>query len=103
MCDRDAEHGHDRIADELLDGPPMPFDDLLHLPEIASQQRPQLLRVGRLAQPGRPPRSQKSAVKVLRCSREGAALTCSVPHSGQNRNGRSDSNPQIAQAGIRSV
>jgi hypothetical protein len=46
---------------------------------------------------------ENSTVIVLRCSRESAAAACSVPHSGQNLNGRSDSKPHVEQAGTRQV
>ena len=49
----DAEHGHDRIADELLDRPAVRLDDPLHALEVAGEQGAQRLGVGRLAQGGR--------------------------------------------------
>ena len=36
---RDAEHGHDRVADELLDRPAVRLDDPLHALEVAGEQR----------------------------------------------------------------
>ena len=50
---RHAEHGHHRIADELLHAPAVPLHDRLHPLEIARQQRPQPLGIERLAQLGR--------------------------------------------------
>jgi len=32
--DRDAEYGHDRVADELLDGPAMPFERRAGIVEV---------------------------------------------------------------------
>ena len=47
---RHAEHRHHRVADELLHRAAVRLDDRLHPLEVARQQRPQRLRVGRLAQ-----------------------------------------------------
>jgi hypothetical protein len=52
--DRDAEHGHHCIADELLDRATVALDDRLHLLEVAREQRPQRFGVELLAQLGRP-------------------------------------------------
>ena len=49
----DAEDGHDRIADELLHRPAVRLDDPLHPLEVAGEQGPQRLGVGRLAERGR--------------------------------------------------
>jgi hypothetical protein len=38
MQGRNAEHGHHRIADELLDRPAVTLDDPLHDPEVAAHQ-----------------------------------------------------------------
>ena len=50
---RDAEDGHDRVADELLDRPAVRLDDGLHALEVAGQHSAERLRVGRLAERGR--------------------------------------------------
>ena len=50
---RHAEHGHDRVADVLLDDPAMPSDDGAHLAEVAPEQVAQRLRVEREAEPRR--------------------------------------------------
>ena len=50
---RDAEDGHDCVADELLDRAAVALDDRLHALEVAREQRPQCLRVERLAELGR--------------------------------------------------
>jgi hypothetical protein len=50
--ERHAEHGHDRVADELLDRTAVALDDRSHAVEVAGKQRPQRLRVGRLAERG---------------------------------------------------
>jgi len=47
---RDAEHGHDGIADELLNRASVSLDSLLHALEVAGEQRAQGLRVSRLPQ-----------------------------------------------------
>jgi len=52
--DGHAEHGHHGIADELLHGAAVPLDDALHPLEVAREQRPQRLWVGRVAQRRRP-------------------------------------------------
>ena len=54
MHDWDAKDGHDRVADELLDRAAVPTHDRLHPFEVARQQRPQRLRIGRLAELRRP-------------------------------------------------
>ena len=51
--DRHAEHGHHRVADELLDGAAVALDDRLHPLEVAREQRAQRLRVEPLAERGR--------------------------------------------------
>jgi hypothetical protein len=50
---RDAEHGHHRVADELLHRPTMRLDDPLHPLEIPGQQSPQCFWIRRLAERGR--------------------------------------------------
>ena len=45
-----AEHGHHRVADELLDRPPVRLDDALHPLEVAGKQGTQGLGIRRLAQ-----------------------------------------------------
>ena len=46
--DRNPEHGHHRVADELLHRAAVALDDRLHPLEVAGKQRPDRLRVGRL-------------------------------------------------------
>jgi hypothetical protein len=50
--DRRAPHRHHRIADELLDGPPIAPDDLPGRLEIAREKVPDLLRVPSLRKRG---------------------------------------------------
>ena len=50
---RHAEHRHHRVADELLHAAAVPLDDPLHPLEVAGEQRPQPLRIERLAERGR--------------------------------------------------
>ena len=52
--DRDSEHGHHRVADELLDRPFVALDDRLHLVEVAAHHPSQRLGVELLAERGRP-------------------------------------------------
>ena len=47
---RHPEHGHHRVADELLDRAAVPLDDRLHPLEVARQQSAQRLRIRPLAQ-----------------------------------------------------
>ncbi len=51
---RHAEHGHHRVADELLDRAAVRLDDPAHPLEVASEQAAHGLRIGRLAERGRP-------------------------------------------------
>jgi hypothetical protein len=53
MRDRDAEDGHDRVADEFHDDAFVALDHELHLREVARQHVPQRLGVEELAQAGR--------------------------------------------------
>ena len=48
---RDAEDGHDRVADVLLDDAAMTLDDLAHRTEVARQQVPVRLRIELPAEP----------------------------------------------------
>ena len=50
---RHAEHGHHRVADELLHAAAVPLDDRLHPLEVAREQRTQPLGIERLAERGR--------------------------------------------------
>ena len=52
--DRDAEDGHHRIADELLERPAVPLDRHPRHVEVARHHRPQRLRVEPLPEGGRP-------------------------------------------------
>ena len=48
--DRDAEDGHDRVADELLDRAAVPLQHGAHLVEVAEHHAPHRLRVHALAE-----------------------------------------------------
>ena len=50
---RHAEHGHDCVADELLHSAAVQFDDAFHPLEVAGEDGPERLRVGRLAERSR--------------------------------------------------
>src|SRR6266566_3705690 len=50
MHDRDAEDGHDGVADELLHGAAVPLHDFLHALEVTGEQCPERLRVELLAE-----------------------------------------------------
>ena len=54
MRDRQTEHGHHRVADELLDGAAVALDDFASGGEVAAHQAAQLFRIERLAERGRP-------------------------------------------------
>ena len=54
MHNRYPEDRHHGVADELLDRAAVPLDDRLHPLEVVREQRPQPLRVKRLAERGRP-------------------------------------------------
>ena len=47
---RGTPHGHDRVADELLDGSPIPRDDLRGEVEVAGERLPNVLRVAFLGE-----------------------------------------------------
>ena len=50
MDPRQAEHGHDRVADVLLDAPAVVLENLLHLLEVAGHELAERLRVEGLAE-----------------------------------------------------
>ena len=50
--DRHAEDGHDRVADELLDGAAMPLDRLACRREPGAHVAPDCLRIERLGKLG---------------------------------------------------
>ncbi len=68
---RKAEHGHDRIADELLDHAAVPIDDGAHRVEVARHHPPERLRVELFAECGR-------AYDVGEQNRDGLAHLCQV-------------------------
>src|SRR5204862_4975962 len=47
---RQSEDGHDCVADELLDGAPLAFEDRLHRLEVPAQNLPERLGIERLAE-----------------------------------------------------
>ena len=53
MQDGDPEDAHHRVADELLDRSPVPFEHVAGPVEVAEHDAPHLLGVLLLAQPGR--------------------------------------------------
>ncbi len=50
--DRCPPHGHDRVADELLDDPAVALDDRSRHIEVGAQERPDVLRVTLLGHRG---------------------------------------------------
>ena len=101
--DRHAEDRHHRIADELLDRAAVALDDLLHLLEVAGQERPQRLRVEPLAQRGRAGdvaeqhRHRLALLALRRGADNGAA------QNGQNGNSPGSSLPQAGHEAIARV
>ncbi len=51
--DRDPEDRHDRVADELLDGPAVPLDDRAQVLEVAAHARTKRFGIGGLPECGR--------------------------------------------------
>jgi hypothetical protein len=49
MRDRYPEDSHDRVADELLDGPAVALENDAKILEIPTHPRTERLRIGRLA------------------------------------------------------
>src|SRR6266446_563305 len=50
---RNPEHGHDRVADELLDGAAVVLQDPAHLVEVALEHAPQQFRIDLFAERSR--------------------------------------------------
>ena len=50
---RHAEHGHDRVADELLDRAAVPFERCLHRVEVTPHHTPERLRIEPFTERGR--------------------------------------------------
>ena len=85
-----AEDRHHRVADELLDRAAVCLDDSLHPLEVAREQRPQRLRIRRLAQRGRAghvAEQHRHRLSLLACRR---AQSRTAPRS----KGRSGSRPR---------
>ena len=82
--DRRAEHGHDRVADELLDRAAVSLELLAHAREIRREQGAHVLGIELLGSRVEPTRSrQNTMLTTLRSSRAGAAAARAVPHSEQ--------------------
>ena len=79
--DRDAEDGHDRVADELLHRAAVALEDDAQILEVAAHARPQRLGVGRLAERGR-------ADEVAEEDRDDLALLARRLRRGERRPAR---------------
>jgi hypothetical protein len=97
---RDAEHGHDRVAHELLDGPAVALDRLLHQLEVAEQHPAQALASRRSPSAVEPVTSQKRTVTVFRSSRAaGSCAASAAAQLPQKRKPAGFSAPQLEQIG----
>ena len=82
---RDAEHRHRCIADELLDGSAMPFENGANTAVIASHQLADDLGVAALADaPSTRPDRRTRTVTVFRTEADGSP-TSEAPHAPQKR------------------
>ena len=99
LVDRgDPEHRHHRIADELLDRPPVALDDRAHRGEVAGHQGPQRLGVQLLAQGRRPGHvGEQDRHDLAHLARGRGRLGLRAPHSGQNFAPAATSAPQSGQ------
>ena len=101
--DRNAEDGHDGVADKLLDPAAVTLENCAEVLEVAAHARTKRLRVGRFAEAVEPTRSQKRTVTTLRDSRSGSATASAPPQELQNRASSGFSAPQCGQAAMRGV
>ena len=83
--DGDPEHGHDRVADELLDRPSVPLEDRAQILEVPPHARAQRFRIRRLAE-------RRRSDEVAEEDRDDLALLArrlgqgeAVPHALQKR------------------
>ena len=105
---RHAEHRHDRVADELLDGAAVPFERRLHGIEVPPHHTPQRLGVEPLAERGRAGDVREddgddlARLRVARPRVErGAACAAEARvarRSGARRRGRSCGGPYAREA-----
>ena len=94
VSDRDAEHRHHRVADELLHRAAVPFHDQPDLLEVPAHRAPHRLGVEPFPERGRARTSQKTTVTVFRISRAAATGASAAPHAPQKRNPSWLSSPQ---------
>ena len=95
--DRGAEHRHDGVADELLDGAAEALELGAHARVVGLEQPPHVLGIHRSARAVKPTRSQKRQVTTLRSSRGGASASSDVAHHEQKRASSAFSRPQLGQ------
>jgi hypothetical protein len=96
MDGRNAEHRHNRIADELLDRAAVPLDDRLHPLEIPGEERPQRFGVEPLAELCRPGDvTEEDGDDLPLLARRPA--TSEVPQCGQKEKSPALSRPQLVQ------
>ena len=100
--DRHAEHGHHRVADELLHRAAVPLDDRLHPLEVAGEQRAQRLRVELLAELGRAgdvaEEDRDDLALLARCHRGGDAARRSAGRRRTPRRSRARSSRRPSRA-----
>ena len=77
VADRQAEDGHDRVADEFLDGPTMPVQGDPHGLEIAGHDLLERLRVGR-------PTRQRHGLRIGEHDRHGLAAVADGDRRAQH-------------------
>ena len=92
-----AEHGHYRVADKLLDRPAVPLHDGLGSLEVARHHMAEAFGSIRSPSAVEPMTSQKSTVTVFRTSRAEAAAASGSPQESQKRAPSRFSAPQLAQ------
>ena len=98
---RDAEDGHHRVADELLDGAAVPLEIAFISSKYRPSRRAQGLGVESLAERGRPDDVAEEDVTTLRYSRSAAAGSArSAPQALQKLEPSGLSRPQAGQVSM---
>ena len=98
--DRDAEDGHDCVADELLHGPAVALDDHLRRLEVASHDSTQALRVDPLAERGRAGHvAEEDGHDLARLAATPCSGSC-APQESQNLAPCRFSAPQLGQTSM---
>ena len=95
---RDAEHGHDRVADELLHGAAVMFEHLAHRVEVAAHQPAERLGIETLAERGGPSDIGEQDGDGLANLGSDDADASGVPHAWQKRARSEFSSPHWGHA-----